>query len=279
MANFNHQQFWLTGSRFFFQRDPIGGTRQPIIDFGTIDPVSPEFEPETVSLVDSDGGIKQTVDERIIAQEETYDFTCYNINADMMALAFSADPPTDLTQAATAKTDIKHYAHPGRLLKILDANYDAAGDPARQTLGITSIDDINTAAGGLGDDLVEGTDYEVVSLERGLIRLLPGSTVFTAAGDLFITYTPRAISGSRLITPRAGISTNIQGRGLVVWGRNNFAQQTARSARFSIIPQTPNLQIDDYSSLVLRARVLSDLSLTEPAGRIEYWLGDQPDAS
>lgn len=276
MSNVGSQQYWVTGSRFYFQRDAIGGTIQPIIDFGTIDVASPSFDPTKIELKDGDGGIQRLVDERIIEQSETYEITTFNLNPDNLALMYSG-AVSELSQAVTTKTDVKHFAENGRLLKILDGDYDASTSP-RLTLGITTIDSINTAALGAGTPLVLGTDYELVSLERGLIRILPGSVVVATTLDVFITFTPRLIAGKRLVIPNT-TSGVLQGQGMLVYGRENNVEQTARIARFSVTPQSPNLSITEYSSLVFGLSVLEEIGEAEPSGRMEYWLGDLPDIS
>ena len=278
MSNYRHQQFWVSGSRFYFQRDPINGVIQPIIDFGVIDTANPEFDKNTIELDDGDGGVLQTVDEKVIKITESYPLTCYNFNPEMFAFLFSSDPPQELTQDVTPVTDVKHYAHPERLMAIHKTDYDLSDTPefpAKQ-LGITSIDSIHDTQGGGGIAYVEGTDYEVVSLERGLIRWLSGGQL-AAPGEVFVDFTPREISGERLIIPTTGYTTNPKGFGMLVWGRENFTQQTSRIARFSIISQTPAIAIEDYSSMELTAKVLADVGQAEPQGRIEYWLGELPD--
>lgn len=272
--NFGHQQFWLTGSRFYFQRDPINGVIQPIIDFGIVDVINPTLEQTRVELEDNDGGILRLADEAVIRVNETYEVTCYNLSPEILSLVFLADPPQPLTQAATPRTGVKHYATAGKLLKILDDDYDANPTP-KFTLGVASVQAVKSSDGVTTYVLDE--DYEIVSLERGLIRILEGGDI--ATGDILIDYTPRAITGNRLIVPTAGFTTNPRGTGMIVWGRENNQHQTARLARFSITSQTPAFQIEDYSNVVLTARVLSDISLSEPAGRIEYWIGDLPDPS
>ncbi|PHR91969.1 MAG: hypothetical protein COA69_09395 [Robiginitomaculum sp.] len=271
-----HQDYWVTGSRFYFQRDAIGGVVQPILDFGTIDVASPSFDPSKIELKDGDGGIQRLVDERIIESAETYEITGYNLSPTQLALMYSGTVE-DLDQAVTTKDDIKHRAVSGHLIKILDDDYDSATEP-RFTLGVTTIDGVFTEVSDGGDELVLGVDYEIVSLERALIRIIPSSTVITADDDIFITFTPRLIAGARLIKPNTA-SGVIQGRGLLVYGRDNNASQTARIARFSLTPQTPNLSITEHSSLVFSLSVLEEIGAAEPAGRVEYWLGTLPSAS
>lgn len=276
-GNYNHQQFWVAGTRFLFQRNPINNVRQPIIDFGVVDTTNPQFEKETIELVDGDGGVKRIVKEKVISVDETYEIICYNLSPEMIALTFMADPPSALSQTATPKVDIKHWAIPGRLMKILDTDYDGATDP-RWTLGVASITGINSAPSSAGTAYTENDDWEWYNKERGIIRWLSSGDL-AAAAAVYVTFVPRAISGDRLIVPSSGFSANIEGQGLIIWGRENNTEQTARFARFSLVSQTPNIQIDNFSNVTFTAKVLSDIALSEPAGRLEYWLGDLPDVA
>ncbi len=50
MSLVGSQDYWLTGSRVYFQRDPVAGVVQPIIDWGTIEVVSPTVTPTLAFL-------------------------------------------------------------------------------------------------------------------------------------------------------------------------------------------------------------------------------------
>lgn len=273
MTNINNQQLWLAGSRFYFQRDAIGGVVQPVIDFGTIDTANPSTEIQKIELKDGDGGTLQTIAEQVTERNEVYELTCYNINPTMMAMLMLSNPPAALTQAATQKTSITHYAHPGHLVQIQDSNYTLS--TSKFALGVTSVDAVTGPSGS--PTYVEDTDWELVNAERGQIRMINGGS-FSSAGVVEITYTPRAISGDRLVVPGT-VSEAITGNGFLVWSMNNFGRQVRRLARFSITPGTPQIQIADYSRLVLSARVIADLTADQPAGTLEYWLGDLPNKS
>jgi len=133
MAIVGHQDFWVAGSRFFYKRDPIEGAAQPWIDLGVIQPVNPSLEIEKLELEDSAGGVKRTVDERVVKIDETFDITCNNLNLDNLALLFLADPPEAFNQIA----EIRQVQHgslgdgqpiAGKLFKIHEG--DAARTPA-----------------------------------------------------------------------------------------------------------------------------------------------------
>lgn len=273
MSNVGHQQFWLTGSRFIFQRDPIAGAIQPVIDFGTILTANPSTEITKIELPDGDGGTLQTVAEQVTKRDENYEITCFNMAPEMLALAFLSNPPAALTQSATPKSAVTHYAHPGRLVQILDGNHTLSA--SRFAVGVASVQSVKGPSAS--PTYVEGTDWEIYSAERALIRMKSGGA-FTSAGVIEVSYTPRAISGNRLLLPGT-VPEAITGYGALFYSMNNFARQVRRFARFSITPGTPNFQIEDYSRFTLNARVLADLTAAEPAGRLEYFLGDLPNAS
>jgi len=290
MPNAGAQSLWLTGSRFYFQRDPIyvNGSPivQPILDFGTVTPMTPAFTPTPVTLEDSDGGFLHIIAEQTTKMEEMYEVKCNNLNIDNLTLAFMASPavPYDpagdgLTtgQASTSLTGIIMQGTPGRLLKIADA----AGNPV---FGITSIDAIHVGTSG-GTALTPynasngSGDYQVVSLERGLVRMLSTSTNFNTSGPLAVNYTPRAVIGNRTIYPQTQTCTST-GLGILVWGRCNNAEQSARVARFSVTPTTNTFEVSKYSEIGFRLRVLYDPTLTvNPAGHLSYWLGSLPSLS
>lgn len=263
-----HQDFWVTGSRVYFQSDPrdIAGNgtlvEQPIIDLGRIDPVSPAQNVEMIQLKDSDGGIKRLVAEEVADITETYDVKCSNLSPTNLAMLFMALPPTALTQVAASEGPVSHYAIPGQLVKIRHTDGSFA-------FGLASI----TTVGAL----VEGTDYEVVSLERGLIRMIEGGA-HAAAGNVAITYAKRAITGLRQFRPQTGAT--VRGTGLIVWGRKNNRAQTARVARFTLTAAGANFTDSAFSDMTLRMSVLNDITdVDNPAGQMKHWLGDLPSAS
>jgi hypothetical protein len=247
------QQYWLTGSRVYFQRDPIdiagNGTLvpQPILDFGRVDPVAPAIAVNEVTLVDSDGGYNRVVARAVNSIEESYEVKCSNLSMDMLALLFAANPPTAFTQSATPVT-ATHWATPGKNVKLINGS----------------------------GSLVEGTDWEVVSLERGIIKMTGWAG---PAANISITYTPRAISGSRLLNPQTGQGCQSTiGTGLIVWGRCGNREQTVREARMQISPGGADFGNENFSTGTIRLSVLTDVTAVVPAGRLLYWLGELPTA-
>lgn len=268
------QDHWLTGSRLLFQRDPVASVPQPHRDLGVIEPANPGLEIEKIELNDSDGGVISIVTESVVKIDETYEITCSNLGPKNLSLLFLANDPESFVQSASAVTDVKHYAHPGELVKLLDGDYDAA-TPGGPIFGIASIQEV-TGVGG-SPTYVEDTDWETVDLERGVIRMISGGA-FAAAAAILVDYTPRAITGDRMIVPQ-GLLGTVEGNAILIYGRGNNAQQSARYGRVSLTPVSANFQIEDYSNFVLSLKFLSDLTAATPAGNLLYWVGALPAVS
>lgn len=264
--NFGAQQLRIMGSRVYFQRDAIvltpGGTpaKQPVVDLGRIDPVSPAPGITTIQLKDSDGGVKRVIAEAVTDVEESYEVRCSNLNLKNLSLLFYGFPPVAFTQATTPLT-VTHHAHPGELLKIRNA----AGD---MMFGLTSITSVGS--------LVLGTDYEVVSLERGLIRMIAGGA-FAAEADISVVYVPRAITGIRKVSPQT--SGPVAGEACIIWSEDNNQNQIARVARLSLSPTQAQFDDSNWSSATFRLTILGDPSKDPPAGTLLQWLGTVPPLS
>lgn len=260
------QDLWIAGSRLYFKRDPVGGVDQPVIDFGVIEPVNPQYNITSVKLYDSDGGIKRLLDQATTQIDESYQAKTNNMNLDNLALAFSSTPPATFTQAGTAVTTaVTQKAHLGSLMKVVDpaGNY---------VWGVASIQGLDN-----GGALVLGTDYEIVNLERGLVRILTGGTV-AENDDVRIDYTPRVISGKRLLHPQ-NTQGNVRGDCMLVYGRGNNTAQSVRESRAIITPVNFAITADNYSDVELKLDILNDPTQAVPAGRFLAWLGDLPAVS
>lgn len=266
-----NQDLWISGTRVYFQRDPvyIGGSliNQPIMDWGTLKPAPGSAQVTIQTLMDGDGGILRPIAVVQTQEDENYEFESHNFNTDMLAIMFNANPPSDFVQTADPIT-ADHYVIPGRLVKL----HDSGGIPVYGVASITSVTSSSTA-------LVLGVDYEIVSLERGMIRILPSGSVVTTAGTISIIFVPRAITSTtgkkRLVLPHTGSCVQT-GTALIVWGRCGNKQQTVRECRVAITPSTNNVPEGQFASNKIKLTVLTDPTLTIPAGRLLYWLGDMP---
>lgn len=128
------QDFWLAGSRFFFQRDPVASVVQPFIDFGVIQSANPTLNLTKIELKDPDGGVSKTVDEKVTEIDESYEITCNNFNPRNRAFLFLSGSPASFTQSATERA-VAHWCIPSALLKLLDAN----GEPIYNIAAIAGV--------------------------------------------------------------------------------------------------------------------------------------------
>jgi len=265
------QEFWVVGSRFYFVNDD--DTNSALLDLGVIQVASPSMEVEKIELEDSDGGIRRTVDEAVTKVSETYDLVCHNFNLDNLALLFLADSnsPASFTQTTDEIQNVAHTAvvGPGKFVKLKDASGN----------WLYSIDSIvvktqNPATTTTPSPAVENTDWEWISEDRGIISILSGGSI--SDGDtIYIDITPNAITGNRLVYPQTG--SIIKGKAMLVWGRDNNAEQTVREANVTISPNAANFQVEDYSDFTLQAKVTSDVTqTTAPAGKLLQYKGTLP---
>lgn len=341
------QDFWITGSRFYFKREDQDGVEQPLRDLGTIKVANPELSPEVVELEDSDGGIRQVVAEALTKIEEVYNVECNNLNLDNLSMLFLSDDPAAFSQTSTAKI-VKHYAHPGALVKIHDDDdrksflykiKHIAGVYKDGTVTSVVLESINastktfkltgdvTAEFDVGDKFIvkytgltdyknAGTytvvtatlnsgktdvvvsesvsssevsitgsvlykadsgnsavildnevDWDVYSLDRGIIRMNSGSTLLTAAGDVQVVFLTDDVTGKRLLRPQS-LKGTLKGTGLIIFGRENNASQTMREFECTITPGGSGMSDTEFSSITFRVRVTSDLTADDPAGRM-----------
>jgi 2-keto-4-pentenoate hydratase/2-oxohepta-3-ene-1,7-dioic acid hydratase in catechol pathway len=269
------QDFWVVGSRMYVQRDPISGVVQPTIDLGVIKEVAPSFEPDQAELFDTDGGDRVLVDQALTQFTESYQATIANFNNNNLALLFNSNPVAAFTQTATPLTDIKHYAHPGEMVKLLNDDFDAA-TPGVPIFNLTSVDGVTGPAGT--PTYTEGTDWEVVDLSRGLIRMIDGGA-FSSAGPIEVGMTPVAVTGNRLIAPQSA-NLAVRAKAWLFLGRGSNTQQHVREMDVAITAESANFTAEDFSDFVLNFSVINDLTnLSQPAGRLLYFKGDLPSVS
>lgn len=363
MGAVGFQDYWVVGGRLYVQRDDVAGVEQPFIDFGTMKTVTPNFEIEKIELEDSDGGTKNTVDEKVTKLTETYDVTCANFNSDNLSTLFLADAASAFTQTAVEQI-LSQYAHVGRLVKIKDSSgdnvyaldqitgvfsanpvdgaafttaalvsvtaatktivvtgdvtsdlgdgdsfvlldtgedlnnkknartYTVNGTPVFSSPNTTIVVDqtpvadetttnaeiIYVAAGDTGTLYEQDVDWDIVSLDRGILRMIDGGA-FSVDGNLFFVTQTTAISGNRLVLPQTS-GGEVKGQATLILGRDGNENQTAREFRVSITPSSVNFTVDDFSDFVLTVTVLQDASNEmEPAGRLLHFKGTLPNKS
>lgn len=128
-----------------------------------------------------------------------------------------------------------------------------------------------------GTVYTQDTDWEVVSVARGLLRVKTGGTI-AADGNKVVVFSTAALSGKRLLNPQSA-SGEIKGTVMLVWGRGNNAEQDVRECQVSVTPNGMNLTAEDYSNMTLTIKVISDPTAAVPAGRLLQFVGTLPSVS
>ncbi len=263
------QDFWIAGSRVYFKRDAVATVDQPVLDLGVLQNATPALEITEVELKDADCGLRRTVAKQVTDMTETYSVECSNFNPENLALLLMSDPAEDFTQSATPQTSISQDpSHKGYLLKIRDAN----GDPVYNLASIDLVKDSGDAI-----TYVLDTDYEVVDLARGLIRILVTPGAIVENDELLIDFTPVAVSGKRMVKPQT--QNNIEGELFLFYSRDGCDEQSVRHARVSITPASSTISSEDFSSMTFNITILSDVTADEPAGEMLNFIGTEPDLS
>ena len=121
-----------------------------------------------------------------------------------------------------------------------------------------------------------GVEWDTVSVDRGLIKLVEGGGV--ASGDFTVSFGMAALSGDRLLKPQT-IKGTIQGKAILIYSRGNNTDQTMREMDVSVTPNSSNVQDSDFSNIVMTFKVLNDLTSSDPAGRVLQFKGDLPASS
>lgn len=265
-----YQDFWLVGGAFHFKRESIGSDHFPWEKWGVVKSATPTMEATTSELKDPECGVLLTVDRAVTELVETWSVEIANLSPDIQAFLFMSSPPEEFTQTTTPEVDVpQEEAHKGELFFIINT----AGDNQYM---IDTLDAVKDSTGVTTYDL--GDDYEIVDLERGLIRIVASGDI-VEDDNLKISFTPLAISGKRLVNPQS--QAQIEGKMKNFLSRNDCKDQTVREARVSIVPSAANFSAEEQSSATFEITVLADTTGTEPrpAGRLLSFKGDIPAAS
>lgn len=133
---------------------------------------------------------------------------------------------------------------------------------------------------GGGGVYAKGTDWDIHSLERGIIQIKPDGNIDSGGTgqSVGISYTVSGLTGERLVKPQS-LAGVVRARLYLVYSRDNFGRQTVREADCSITPNGANIQATDFSDMTLTFRILSDLRNSEPAGRLLSFTGSEPSLS
>lgn len=192
MSVVGFQDFWVTGTRFYFKREDQAGIEQPLLDLGVIQTASPKLEVTNITLDDADGGIKQIADQLVTKISEAYDITCSNLNHDNLGLMFLSNSPAAFTQSAAAQK-VAHYSWPGRLVKIKDSAgvplfslsaiagvYAGTAPQTRVITGIVASTKTITFSGGAFSPALTNGDPVIVS-PTGLANIANAKTYTVAS--------------------------------------------------------------------------------------------------
>jgi hypothetical protein len=278
------QDFWVTGSRLYFQKDAVSAVVQPLLDLGTIQVANPSLEVEKIQLKDSDGGLKVLVDEAVTGLAESYDITCNNLNLDMLSLMFLAQSPEAFVQAAGAKT-VVHWCTPGRLLKIVDN--DAAATPvfslstiagvykgsmeARVITGIVASTKTITYSGGAFTTPPIANDKIIVK-STGLANVLNAGTYTVVSATSTTIVTSEAFAADE-VAITGSVLAKLTGAGNVIYAPTT--DWVAKSLDRGIIQFTPGgVNFTVAGNLTIEyglAAIASSLRLIKPqSGAVIY---------
>lgn len=201
-------------------------------------------------------------------------------------ITVSGGDPTAIAGLANGKFFIVHFD--GSMVeKANSRSYTVASTTATTITVVEAIAaDETTITAGItyedGGEVYEqgaAADWIPYDTEKGLAKIVSaaeGGSITTST--INIVFAIAALSGDRLINPQSG-KGEVKGDGQIFWSRGNNLDQTVREARISITPSSANVQIDDYSDMVLTVKVLSDLQATDVAGRMLSFDGTIPTTS
>lgn len=245
MATAQDNTYVVAGSRFWFKRDSEGSTHYPLIDMGTVSEMTPGVEPTMAELRDpyADNGI---VDQQITQVDRSFEFTLRDFAPLKLAIALYGLSAA-LAQTGAQSTNVSQPAadiHAGELHRIKDAS-------GVLVTRLASVDSVR-----LADDTacVLGTDYEVVDLDLGLIRALPGGNIVTG-NAIEITYTTATFAGFRIAPDTKPL---VQGLCMIsTRGRSNAWRADYKQFRANLVPTSLAFPATEHGSYGIRATVLS----------------------
>lgn len=296
------QDFWIVGSRFFFEPNLAGTTTRSgeMIDLGTVDTISPQIATNIAELKDAESGVVRLVDQGLVSIDETYSITIKNFNFRNLQILFAGKPQAEtqaanITPAAITLSSEELSRTPsgntGSLIKptggyLLVQLRDSSGNPLRNfTTSSTLSATANVATGGGAAGLTKDTHWSWWDAPKGIIRIIalptggggyPGMSVtngvvtsYPVAGFTitFSSGSGAGYSGNRVIYPQSATLSDLTGNAHIYWTRNNGQDVSARTFACQIQPAGSSLTTDDYSSWTLTVTALATGSTTEIAGR------------
>lgn len=127
-----------------------------------------------------------------------------------------------------------------------------------------------------GTIYAQGTDWDVVSADRGLAKCIDGGAI--TSGNYTVVFGTSALSGNRVFNPQTAQGA-VTGDAILIYSRNNNADQSVREMRASITPSGANFQDTDFSSMTLSVSVISEVTDAASAGRFLQFKGSLPTKS
>lgn len=258
---------WQAGTRCRVRRDPVtvngAPVTQPWREIGLCSPASLNRQLTKNEILDSASGSLQHVGTHRTRVAEVFDIVSRDLNFNNLAALYGNVIPEAFTQANTVVTDgAGHNAWPNSILPIVKV---VSGVNVRQYM-LSAITNVKKGA----TVLVKGTDYDYTAedLDEGIIRILNG--VVIAAGDaVTVTYTPKAITGDRLIVPDFSGCDTIYCDVELVWSRCDGGEKTIREFRAELdVNQTSGqMSVEKESEITVTLTKLHDPTKTFPNGR------------
>jgi hypothetical protein len=189
--------------------------------------------------------------QNIINQTHEIDVSLKEYVAENIALALLGDSVV-LTQATDDVVDevLTTKALPGYLYQTLNRKISVV----TAKTGVTA--------------LVDGTDFEVIDTELGLVRAIPGGAL-DGTKPLSVSYTAAAIVAGKQI--QAGTTSKIEGKLVFVGDPANGPAQDAEVWKVRFQPSGALALItDDYGSIPLKGEVMDDSANhpTQPLYRV-----------
>lgn len=150
-------------------------------------------------------------------------------------------------------------------------------EPAADEAAISGLLIYKADAGDAGIIYEEGVDWEEVSLDRGIIRIIDGGAI-SAEDEVVVIFQSLALSGARQMFPH-DLQDNVKGQALLVLSREDNGEQTAREFYCSMTPNGFNPNDSDFSDLTITVKVIAQPTETVPAGRLLQFKGALPASS
>lgn len=271
-----HQKIALMGQRFFFQEDAASGSPpNPLVDLGNVIDATPDNTVEKLTATDISGGVEVDILEVVRKTQEKYALQLNNVNPYNLGIFYGGYPKA-FTQTASAKTQIKHWAYSGQRVQILDAHYNAGGAAIFQIDSAQTFNVFLEASPGGGTAAASPLAASAYTVDYDRGQVIITDAALDAGALVFITFTPKAITGKRLIVPQ---TAPVSRTGTVyLWlGEDNNASMSVRHGKATVSGTGFNPSVTQFSQINMDVTMLSDLTqVANPAGFLKLVKGSIP---